>query len=242
MFTSPQSPEAGHAGDTAEEQKKKKKEEKKKEKAAKKAAAERTAAAPPPAPPLTSEEALQQAQAEGLTLRVAKSKTGYVGVYLKHLGLYHLPKRYEAQVRRGGKMASIGYFATAEEAALCVARSPEGQAAAKGVVAQKATALTSEQAKQQAQVEGLTLRVADNKTGYSGVYVDTRPGRAKPYMAQVRRGGTLKSGDVSLGSFATAEEAALCVARSPEGREAAIVATAATVAAAAKQAAASQEE
>ena len=34
--------------------------------------------------PLTSEEARQQAQAEGLTLRVAgskKSKTGYYGVY-----------------------------------------------------------------------------------------------------------------------------------------------------------------
>ena len=32
------------------------------------------------APPLTSEEALQQAQAERLTLRVAKNKTGYLGV------------------------------------------------------------------------------------------------------------------------------------------------------------------
>ena len=43
---------------------------------------------------------------------------------------------------------------------------------------------------------------------------DSRP---KPYMAQVSRGGTL----VYLGVFATAEEAALCVARSPEGRAAA---------------------
>ena len=34
-------------------------------------------------------------------------------------------------VRRGGKQVGQGYFATAEEAALCVARSPEGQAAAK---------------------------------------------------------------------------------------------------------------
>ena len=33
-------------------------------------------------------------------------------------------------MRRGGKQVSMGHFATAEEAALCVARSPEGQAAA----------------------------------------------------------------------------------------------------------------
>jgi hypothetical protein len=43
------------------------------------------------------------------------------------------------------------------------------------------------------------------------------PGRAKPYQAQVRRGGKY----VHLGMFATAEEAALCVARTPEGRAAA---------------------
>ena len=34
-------------------------------------------------------------------------------------------------MRRGGKKVSLGTFATAEEAALRVARSPEGQAAAK---------------------------------------------------------------------------------------------------------------
>jgi hypothetical protein len=71
------------------------------------------------------------------------------------------------------------------------------------------------EALQQAQAEKLTLLVADNRTGHFGVY--HKPGRPKPYQAQVRRGGK----DVSLGSFATAEEAALCVARSPEGRAAA---------------------
>ena len=35
------------------------------------------------------------------------------------------------QVKRGGKSVSLYTFATAEEAALCVARSPEGQAAAR---------------------------------------------------------------------------------------------------------------
>ena len=67
-----------------------------------------------------------------------------------------------------------------------------------------------------AQAEGLTLLVADNKAGYFGVYLNN-PGQPKPYQARVWRGGK----DVNLGTFATAEEAALCVARSPEGRAAA---------------------
>ena len=64
----------------------------------------------------------------------------------------------------------------------------------------------------------MTLLVADNKTGYFGVYHQSD--KLKPYAAQVRRGGKV----VSLGTFATAEEAALCVARSPEGRAAAAAA------------------
>ena len=91
---------------------------------------EQRAAERAPAPaPLTSEEALQQAQAEGLTLRVGRSdnKTSYLGVCLANPGT---PKPYQASVWRGGKNVHLGSFATAEEAALCVARSPEGQAAA----------------------------------------------------------------------------------------------------------------
>ena len=59
-----------------------------------------------------------------------------------------------------------------------------------------------------AQAEGLTLLVAENKTGYFGV--THQPGRSKPFLARVKQGGK----EASLGSFATAEEAALCVARS----------------------------
>ena len=66
-----------------------------------------------------------------------------------------------------------------------------------------------------AEAEGLTLLVSDNKAGYFGV--KHQPGKSKPYQARVHRGGK----DVSLGYFATAEEAALCVARSPEGKAAA---------------------
>ena len=69
-----------------------------------------------------------QAEAEGLTLLVADNKAGYFGVN------HHSskPKPYEARVSRGGRQVHLGCFATAEEAALCVARSrlPEGQAAA----------------------------------------------------------------------------------------------------------------
>ena len=152
-----------------------------------------------------------QADAEGLTLRKADNKTGYFCVNLHKPGQ---PKPYQARVRRGGKQVSLGSFATAEEAALCVARSPEGQAAA----AKKAAAapLTSEEARQQAEAEGLTLLKAKNKTGYFGAYLN-KPVQPKPYQAKVRRGGK----EVHLGRFATAEETALCVARSPEGRAAA---------------------
>ena len=38
-------------------------------------------------------------------------------------------KPFQAQVRRCGKHVHLGYFVTAEEAALCVTRSPEGKAA-----------------------------------------------------------------------------------------------------------------
>ena len=71
-------------------------------------------------------EGLTQA-AEGLTLLKANNKTGYFGV---NLAKPHRLKPYKAQVWRNSKHVHLGYFATAEEAALCVARSPEGQAAA----------------------------------------------------------------------------------------------------------------
>ena len=127
-----------------------------------------------------------QAEAEGLTLLEADNKTGYFGVHRQP----GRSKPYQAQVRRGGKTVHLGSFATAEEAALCVARSPEGQEAAKRPAA--AAPLTSEEARQQARAEGLTLRVAGNKTGYFGVYL-TKPGTPKPYEAKLRRSGEVAS-------------------------------------------------
>jgi len=154
----------------------------------------------------------QQAQAEKLTLLVADNSSGYFGVNHNNPGK---PKPYQAQVRRGGKVVYLGRFATAEEAALCVARTPEGRAAAAERAA-AAAPLTSEEARQQALAENLTLLVAENSSGYFGVKLN-KPGQSKPYQARVRRAGR----DVYLGYFATAAEAALCVARSPEGRAAA---------------------
>ena len=155
-----------------------------------------------------SHEALQQAQAEKLTLLVAETRSGYYGVAYRA----KMRKPYQAQVWRGGKCVSLGYFTTAEEAALCVARSPEGKAAEGRAAA--AAPLTSEEAQQQAQAEKLELVVAENKTGFFGVHF-ANPGSPKPYKAQVWCGGKR----LHLGTFATAEEAALCVARSQEGQQ-----------------------
>ena len=206
-------------------------------------AAQRATAAPAP---LTSEEVLQQAQAEGLTLKVAKNKTGYLGVALQTQANQCNP--YGARVTIGGKTVYLGFFSTAEQAALCLARTPEGRRmkgrsprrpsaartdsgvtlSGRGHPEPWHTAMTKEQARQQAQEEGLTLLVADNKAGFFGVRLrPKRRGAAlnplqlglqpNPFRALVRRGGK----EVYLGTFATAEEAALCVARSPEGQVAA---------------------
>ena len=114
-------------------------------------------------PPLTSEEALQRARAEGLTLLVAENQAGYFGVaYLAPA--QHRP--YRAAIRRGDTMAYLGRFATPEEAALHVARLPEGKAAAKKAAAKAAAPPppTSEQVQQQARAEGLELCKAENQT------------------------------------------------------------------------------
>ena len=156
--------------------------------------------------PRSADAALRQAGAEGLTLlRSESSSTGYKGVSFKS----GRPKPYEAQATRGGKGVHLGSFATAEEAALVLARSPEGQAAVAAAAAPPPPPpLTTEEALRQAEAKGLTLlRVEDSITGFKGVTFNS--GRPKPYKAQATRGGK----QVTLGYFATAEEAALCYAR-----------------------------
>ena len=120
---------------------------------------------------------------EGLTLLVADNPAGYFGVQIDNTSNpCKGGKPYEAQVSRGGKTECLGHFATAAEAALCVARTPEGQEAAMKAAAPP---LTSEEVRQQAQAEGLTLLVADSKAGYFGVTLN-KPGQPKPYDAKVR--------------------------------------------------------
>ena len=164
----------------------------------------------------TAPAPLRQAQAEGLTLRVGRNSTGYFGVC--HEPTKSLP--YRAQLKSGGKKVCLGNFATAEEAALCVARSPEGQSSAQAaevLAAAVPPSLTSEEAVRQAQEEGLPLLKAfanrGSTTGYHGVHIDVRS-QIRPFSAQVWR----DSKQTTLGHFATAEEAALYVARSPEGQ------------------------
>ena len=110
-------------------------------------------------------------------MQVSEKGTGYFGVRR----CLSKSKPYAAQVRRGGMQLHVGSFATAEEAALCVARSP---------LVRKANArpghMTGGQALQQAQSEGLALLMAENGTGFHGVS-HSKPGRTKPFQAtQVR--------------------------------------------------------
>ena len=134
-------------------------------------------------PDMTEEEALRQAQAEGLTLLKAKNKAGYFGVHRNKAGY---PKPYQAGVRNGGKLVYLGVFATAAEAALCIARSPEGQAASKRATVTEATpaSLTSEEALRRADAEGLTLLVAKNQAGFFGVHRN-QSCKTKSYEAKV---------------------------------------------------------
>ena len=80
---------------------------------------------------MTAEEALRQAEAEGLTLErslgVGANSSGYKGVAVNSSSK---SKPYTAQVWRGGKLVHLGRFATAEEAALRYARTSEAQVAA----------------------------------------------------------------------------------------------------------------
>ena len=67
--------------------------------------------------------------------------------------------------------------------------------------------LTAAEARAQATSEGLTLQSSRRKAGYLGV--SFKPSAPKSFLARVKRAGK----DVQLGSFATAEEAVLAVAR-----------------------------
>ena len=164
-------------------------------------------------------EALRLAEAEGLTLQPSDNVAGFKGVHFKS----GKSKPYVAQVKRGGNCVYLGAFATAEEAALCYARDIAANGLSEWTAARAAAPapLTAEKALQQAEAEGLVLQPSDNAGGFKGVLF--KGGKlSKPYVAQACRGGR-----VHLGTFATAEEAALCYARYVAVASAAAAATAA---------------
>ena len=149
-----------------------------------------------------AEAAVRQAEAEGLTLQPREDNaTGYRGVNRTKPGCY------QARVWRAGKYVHLGSFATAEEAALAYARTPEGKAEAKAQ-ATKPAPLTAGEAVAQAAAEGLKLEPNNNAaSGFKGV--TPHAGSSGFNQAFVKRAGK----KVYLGSFVTAEEAALAVAR-----------------------------
>ena len=120
-------------------------------------------------------------------------------------------KPFQAKLTHGRRTEYLGMFATAEEAALAVARflGPEGVAAAlappePAPVPQPT--MTAAEAHAAAAAEGLVLLRADNAAGFKFVYPKSgnNPFKAHPYHCGRQH---------DLGSFATAEEAALAVAR-----------------------------
>ena len=145
-----------------------------------------------------AEAAVRQAEAEGLTLQPSNNTTGYRGV-ARHGGTY------QVRISRAGKEVHIGCFATVEEAALAYARTPEAQARAQAQA--KPAPLTAEEVVAQAAAEGLTLETnSQAASGFKGVV-----SRGYRQVAIVWDGRAGKH--VQLGSFRTAEEAALAVAR-----------------------------
>ena len=137
---------------------------------------------------MTAAEAHATAAAEGLALLRADNPTGFK--FVGHIDKASKP--FKARVWQKRRNSHLGSFATAEQAALAVARflGPEGVAAA--LAADEAKALepapmTAAEALAAAEAEGLTLVRAENTTGFKGVYHSNNV--SKPFHAQLRHGG-----------------------------------------------------
>ena len=141
---------------------------------------------------MTAEEATQQAAEEGFALDQIETAGRFKGVKFYTKG--HQARPYQAHVSEGGKMLTLGYYATAEEAALVFARykwKRQGGAALP-------PPLAAAEAAAQAEAEGLTLTSSSSsQTGFRNVAFDPR-NRARPYEVRVWR----DSKQVRLGNFA----------------------------------------
>ena len=140
------------------------------------------------------------------------STTGYKNVTYKRSR-----KKFVAEVQDGGTRLHLGYFNTAEEAATAYARSEYGRAdAAKLLQPRPAPTPAGAEAIRQAEREGLALTASSSSnTGYKGVRHCPKQRGSKKYNLEVRTGGKM----VTLGCFATAEEAALFYARRETGKD-----------------------
>ena len=142
----------------------------------------------------------------------ADNMTGFKGVSHSNI----ISKPFRAELWRAGRKRNLGNFATAEEAALAVARAlgPEVVASALAPPMPEPAPMAPEETHAAAAAEGLTLLRADNTAGFLNV-TRARIHESKPFVAEVSRGVRRHY----LGCFATAEEAALAVARflGPEG-------------------------
>ena len=155
--------------------------------------------------PLTVAEARATAAAEGLELVPSWSNvTGFKAV-AKNGG------KYQAKVKKDGKMRHLGIYNTPVEAALCYARHVgAARAAAEAAEAavprsEKPQPLTAAEARAAAAAEGLQLvPSSSSETGFKGVTTQN-----SGYRARVLEDGNLRQ----LGCFATPEQAALCYAQ-----------------------------
>ena len=189
---------------------------------------------PSPASPeqgISESDAAQQAEAEGFELlRAPGTRTGFRGVTQS---LISNSRPFEARYKRKGHEANLGSFATAATAALCYARyahshghikpacdagaSPTQPEVDTPIRLHRGRPMTAAEALKIAASEGLTLRRGQAfASGFCNVVY--RP-QGKTYEAR----GESKS---YLGRFATAEEAALTVARRSRSGETEVAATA----------------
>ena len=168
------------------------------------------------AKPMTAAEAVALAEAEGLVLaRSDDNQSGYLNVGLNANA--SAGSRYSAVIKKDGQKSHLGSYATAEEAALHVARHANEAGAA------KPPPMTAVEAVALAEAEGLVLtRSNNNQSGFLNVGVSANPSARCRYSANGK--------DIFFGSFATAEEAALHVARTSNPWAAARLAAAATTA------------
>jgi len=164
-------------------------------------AAEARGEGPPRPNDITAEEAEAKVRASGLTLEKSScSATGYKGVSRNTRG-------FQAQVCVGGKRRKLGTFATVEAAALAIAEDLAGCEVELAATRGAPQPLTQQQARDVAAAEGLLLvQSSKSGTGFKNVCWLKR---SSNYGAKVYKDGQ----QCDLGTFATAEEAALAYAR-----------------------------